>query len=142
MRNYTKRPIDNDEVRTYLKNRVKLDDATGCWIWSMRLDRDGYGELDRDIRAFKHCGTARVHRAAYMVFNGPLPDGLHVRHSCDNRACCNPEHLSTGTAQQNADDKTKPTRRKSNEALVYRRKALLSRLAEVEAEMAKRGLSF
>ena len=29
-----------------------------------------------------------------------LPDGV-VRHSCDNRPCCNPAHLSVGTQQQN-----------------------------------------
>jgi len=34
-----------------------------------------------------------AHRASYMTFVGPIPDGAFVRQSCSNRLCINPEHL-------------------------------------------------
>lgn len=29
---------------------------------------------------------------------------MYVRHSCHNKACCNPEHLSLGTPKENWED--------------------------------------
>ncbi len=46
-----------------------------------------------------------THRIAWEEANGPIPEGLHVLHSCDNPPCCNVGHLFLGTAQDNADDK-------------------------------------
>ena len=45
-----------------------------------------------------------THRAAWLVTYGSIPDGLVVRHKCDNPPCCNPEHLELGTHQQNVQD--------------------------------------
>lgn len=44
------------------------------------------------------------HRVAYELKNGPIPDGLLIRHTCDNPPCINPNHLLTGTHQDNCDD--------------------------------------
>ena len=46
-----------------------------------------------------------AHRAAWMEANdAEIPKGLHVMHSCDNRRCVNPEHLSLGTRHDNMRD--------------------------------------
>lgn len=47
----------------------------------------------------------RVHRHAYRKFKGEIPDGMVVRHKCDNRLCCNPDHLEIGTQADNARDR-------------------------------------
>lgn len=75
-----------------------LDPETGCHIWrGLRTER-GYGVLGSDL---KH----RVHRVAWEAVNGrPVPEGLVVRHRCDNPPCCNPDHLEVGTHADNARD--------------------------------------
>lgn len=47
---------------------------------------------------------------AYELSNGPIPDGLLVRHSCDNPPCCNPAHLLTGTTADNMRDRDERNR--------------------------------
>lgn len=47
----------------------------------------------------------RTHRVAWELANGrPIPEGMLVRHSCDNGLCCNPAHLSLGTQLDNMAD--------------------------------------
>ena len=46
-----------------------------------------------------------LHRIAWEAHNAePIPPGMRILHSCDNPACFNPEHLSLGTASDNAKD--------------------------------------
>ena len=54
--------------------------------------------------------TYGSHRIAYELTKGTIPEGLFVMHSCDNPACLNPDHLSVGTAQDNAIDRERKNR--------------------------------
>jgi len=71
----------------------------GCIEWINSVDRWGYGRIRFGGK------TVGTHRAAYVLAYGPIPEGLLVRHSCDNPPCCNPEHLLLGTVQDNVDDR-------------------------------------
>jgi hypothetical protein len=42
----------------------------------------------------------QAHRIAYELVKGPIPDGRHVHHTCENKPCCNPNHLVVLTPQQ------------------------------------------
>lgn len=73
-------------------------DEDDCWNWTGQVSSDGYGKITRANR------SVRAHRLAYEVWNGPIPEGLLVRHTCDNTLCINPQHLLTGTPKDNTRD--------------------------------------
>lgn len=82
----------------------KPADPGACWEWSGAKDRDGYGILKVDGK------LPRAHRVAYELAKGEVPAGQVVRHTCDNRACCNPSHLILGTIADNNRDRTERKR--------------------------------
>jgi len=83
-----------------LVNGVKIDKDTGCWIWKgCKHHKDGYGQIWYDGKA------RQVHRVSYAIFNGEIPDGMTVDHTCFNPACCNPEHLTLMTHSENCQRK-------------------------------------
>ncbi len=67
----------------------------GCWVWRGSKDRAGYGRISHARE------NALVHRLAYELLVGPIPDGLTLDHLCRNRACYNPEHLEPVTNKEN-----------------------------------------
>lgn len=79
----------------------KVARSDGCWEWLGPKTR-GYGTFHvlRDgVRR-----TVKAHRFAYELVKEQIPAGLEILHSCDNRGCVNPSHLSVGTRSDNMRD--------------------------------------
>lgn len=92
------------DVKQSILDNIKINEITDCWEWQKGTDGRGYG-------SFKVFGkNKKVHRASYEIFNGEIPNGLFILHSCDNPICCNPEHLTTGTNADNLRDMTRKGR--------------------------------
>ena len=81
---------------------------SGCLIWTGAAMPKGYGVFWLDG---KHVGA---HRAAWEMEKGPIPDGLHVLHHCDNPSCVNTNHLFLGTGADNTADMLSKGRAKGN----------------------------
>ncbi len=96
-----KRDAYRADVHARLAERFwsKVVRGEGCWIWAASVDDHGYGRFG--------IGRLRIepaHRVAWMVANGPIPDGLSVLHRCDNPPCVRPDHLFLGTQRDNMRD--------------------------------------
>lgn len=75
---------------------AKLDKSGDCWLWTGAKRQSGYGVIGMP----RH-GVASMHRVAYELYVGPIPDGLAIDHLCGNRACANPAHLEPVTQGEN-----------------------------------------
>lgn len=85
-------------LRCALLSGVVEAEPDACWVWSKYTNKQGYGQLT--FHATQHF----VHRVAWELHNGPVPEGLYVLHHCDNPPCCNPSHLWLGTLRDNNYD--------------------------------------
>ena len=86
--------IDREVVLRFF-DKVEHDPTEGCWLW-MACKSDGYGQFSVDGRMWAS------HKWSYEQIHGPVPKGLVLDHLvCDDRACCNPEHLLPSTNPDN-----------------------------------------
>src|SRR5687767_14625610 len=93
--------MDNRTLFEKLRAKVKISE-TGCWLWSGHIHAGGYGVIKVGKEALA------AHRAMWLAVHGTLPRGQkgpYICHSCDVRACCNPDHLWLGTATDNSKDR-------------------------------------
>lgn len=78
-------------------NKLSNSDG-GCWIWTARRHRSGYGQFKRE-------GKQRyAHRVAYELTYSVFNENMRVLHKCDTPSCVRPDHLFLGTQQDNVRD--------------------------------------
>jgi len=105
-----KKFVRTNIAKKYCSEKCKLlanikKTKKGCWNWTASLGPGRYGKI-------RYLGkTFRAHRASYILFNGEIPRGKLVCHSCDNPLCINPDHLFIGSQKENIRDMDSKNRR-------------------------------
>lgn len=117
-------PEKKKEIIERFENNIFYS-PDGCWYWT--AGQNIYKDRGRFVCVYH---TWQAPRVSYELFVGPIPDGLHALHSCDNALCVNPNHLFVGTAKDNSDDFYKKQRTKI-------RRKLPIKVSDSEAEYIK-----
>lgn len=100
-------PAGQMSSREFLKELLvresELDEETGCLVWQRPPD-GGYGQIS--ARAIQK-NPMRTHRLAYLLHVGEIPEGMAVKHVCENKLCVNPDHLYIGKMGEQRRDRCK-----------------------------------
>lgn len=73
--------------------------SNGCWVWTRRKDREGYGVM-WIYQGGKKCQRF-AHRMSYEAYKQKIPANKQIDHLCMNKSCVNPEHLEAVTSKEN-----------------------------------------
>ena len=100
-----RRYIITDDLAERLRAYAPPTTPNDCWEWTGSTNK-GYGVIS--VSASK---VRAAHVVAWELHHKrSLPEGMLVRHTCDNPPCCNPAHLMLGTHIDNSDDKVSRNR--------------------------------
>lgn len=123
----------SDEQRFW--NNVPQGSPYECWEWKGTLNAQGYGVIRY------HGKNQRASRIMYELHNSPIGSSkIFVLHSCDNRKCINPSHLSLGTPADNMKDMVKRERSLVGEQN-HKAHLTANQVLEIRASWEKRELT-
>jgi hypothetical protein len=98
---YREIPSLTDNEKKRLWDGIKVDGMDICWEWQWSLS-SGYGQME--LRRNLERQNWHTHILVYREVYGTHIPGKDVMHSCDNRKCNNPFHLTQGTRSENMLD--------------------------------------
>lgn len=132
-------------------SKIDVQNSYECHNWTAGLS-GGYGifhPANIKVNGKWKSAPKRAHVLVWELTYGPIPEGQCVLHKCDNRKCCNPNHLFLGTRGDNIRDCAKKLRHgrarldpTTVKLIRYRRKEGFS-LAQISEELciSKRTIS-
>ena len=81
--------LSTDALAQRLAAGTEPEPNSGCWLWLGSDNGHGYGLMAGGRRGQQFY----VHRLAYELTNGSIPEGKEIDHLCRVRRCVNPAHL-------------------------------------------------
>lgn len=82
---------------------AKSKGSGGCLLWTGRKTRQGYGQIQIAKRLYY------IHRVAWTIENGSIPEGDVIDHLCENPSCFLTDHLRAVPVRTNVLKGTGPT---------------------------------
>ena len=107
MESFIFRPLSAQDDCNYKKFMSKInkegqckEEFSRCWSHITAPSSSGYGQIMFQNKAWG------LHVYSYWIHNGKpeLLKGYDVSHKCDNKECCNPEHLEYISHIKNVQD--------------------------------------
>ena len=124
------------ELKDRFWSKVDIKGEDDCWNWKAGIRGiTGYGCFKYNKK------VVDSHRMVWFLIYGEFPK-LWVLHKCDNRLCCNPDHLFLGTYMDNIQDRNNKGRtargdnssmRRHPEKISYGEKVGTSKLSNKDA---------
>ena len=90
-------------------NKVDRRGPEECWHWIGWMTKSGYGRTEiKDVAYYAHRVVYDLVNPGEITLLAPKNRKGHgfVLHKCDNRRCCNPNHLYIGDQKQNCKDRS------------------------------------
>lgn len=79
-------PLERIKARV-VESPVRSFAGSPCWEWQGSRLPTGYGRISvNGVHTY-------THRVAWEELRGPIPEGHFIDHLCENKPCCNPDHL-------------------------------------------------
>ena len=120
-----------EETKSIMRESFErwFEKTEGCWEWK------GHKKKKLPYGAFTFRRKELIaSRVSYTIYKGVIPQGLIVRHTCDNPSCVNPDHLLVGTYLDNHKDKLARGRgfveKLTVEQVIEIKKALLKKIPD------------
>jgi hypothetical protein len=116
-----------------------------CWEWQGCKNSTGYGSMTV---------SQKIYSAHRIVFALTYPDTISIKaptdkkekqfilHKCDNRICCNPNHMVLGNYNDNNKDAKAKGRSNAPKGASHKLAKLTQEQANQVREIYKTGLSF
>ena len=93
-----------DRLKKIFLNHLWDTNEKSCLLWTGYLNPlHGRAYVTMKDADGKSIGLS-VHRMAWILNRGPIPQGKHVLHTCDTGNCANVDHLYLGDHKQNMRD--------------------------------------
>lgn len=85
-------------VQDFLEINSYRDPNSGCWIWLLSVDDDGYGRACHHLWGLS---SRLAHRVSYEAHQEKIPPDKEIDHLCGIKCCINPAHLEPVTHDEN-----------------------------------------
>ena len=101
-----RRALSNIQMKWHAISKRLVVDSHDCWIYPGHCNAAGYGIVNCENMTDlpENSGQISTHKLSYLYHYGRLPKDSIILHDCDNKRCCNPEHLRAGTHLENSRD--------------------------------------
>ena len=98
MKNYNRqiKDVTQKDVDRFW-GHVDKNGTNGCWNWKLKSSSHGYGLFSAGGMLHRTSRFAYIHHGG--LYSNPIEGDYRITTSCQNKKCCNPDHLTQASQQ-------------------------------------------